>query len=446
MKKSRRSRVRKISYIIFSAVVFLTGAVLAAVELGSLRRQNELNRERALTQLGTYMSEISTDLDKTVYVSTAPMLGRLADEIWRASAAAKLSLSEITDEQTELSSVYKFLSQAGEYTRALNAKAAAGTKTDKKDRDSLLKLRDFAARLDSELRYLTAQQQSGALTFEQVKSVLADDEDKKINFSGELYDTGEAFEGYPTLIYDGPFSDSASNEKPALTENAAPVTKAEAQKRAADFLGIKEKELYFMSKCEGDLPCFTFYNAVYTVSVTEKGGLVSYMLSSDIAGESVMNEKAAVKAAAAFLAQHGYKKVKESYYFTSDGICTVNFSYYDGGVIYYTDLIKVSVALDTGKITAFDSTGYLMNHRERKIKSDHKLTPESAKSILNPSLEVKKISMAFIPDDAGAEYYVYEYLCTSREGEDVLVYIDPDTGEERDILILLYSDGGVLTK
>ena len=57
--------------------------------------------------------------------------------------------------------------------------------------------------------------------------------------------------------------------------------------------------------------------------------------------------------------------MEESYYFTDDGICTINFAYEDNDVIMYPDLIKVSVCLETGNVLSFDASGYISNHIER---------------------------------------------------------------------------------
>ena len=146
------------------------------------------------------------------------------------------------------------------------------------------------------------------------------------------------------------------------------------------------------------------------------------------------------------LEKNGYTKIKESYYSTVDGVCTVNFSYYEDGVTYYTDLIKVSVALDNGDVTGFDASGYIMNHKKRSIPSKTKYTLESAKKLIKDDLEVLSFKKAYIPTDYETENYVYEYHCRADDSQEILVYIDPLTGEEKDILILLYSDGGVLTK
>ena len=44
----------------------------------------------------------------------------------------------------------------------------------------------------------------------------------------------------------------------------------------------------------------------------------------------------------------------------------------------------------------------------------------------------------------GGEDHVYEFEC-SYEGRNVLVYVDVETGKEKEVLIVLENDGGILT-
>ena len=80
------------------------------------------------------------------------------------------------------------------------------------------------------------------------------------------------------------------------------------------------------------------------------------------------------------------------------------------------------------------------------IPKNVKYTITEGKKLINPSLEILAYKKAFIPTDWETENYVYEYRCRDKKDNEVLIYIDPVTGEEKDILILLYTDGGVLTK
>jgi len=392
------------------------------------------------------MDDIDINLQKCLYSSSSAMLSDVASKLWRSSASAKESLSEITDGNTEISGVYKFLSQVGEYTLSLNEKIASGKKLTEKETENLKKLKDYSEKLSQTINYLIEEEENGGLDFEEVKSTLQSQGEEKLYLATELNDANQALEDYPTLIYDGPFSDHINTKKSALVEKLEEISQDKAQEKAAKFLGVRTEDIYFLNKTESNLSTYTFYNNNVTISVTQKGGLISYMLKSRYAGESKIATEDAIRKATAFLGEKGYTKVKESYYSTVDGVCTINYSYYEDGITYYTDLIKVSVALDDGEILGFDATGYIMNHKVRKVPENTKYDLRSAGKLLKDDLKILSNKKAFIPTDYETEDYVYEYRCEAEDSQEILVYIDPVTGEEKDILILLYTDGGVLTK
>ena len=447
MKKSRRKSIRITSFLVAIMVCLVTLSAVSTVNYVKSSRILKASRERALTELGTQLDTISVNLDKCLYASTSPMIAGISTEVWRASTAAKTNLSEITDGEAELSSIYKFLSQVGEYTMTLNEKSAKGEKISEEEIKNLKTLGGFAEKISEEVNYLISEEQNGDLSFEHVKSTLAEDtENTKLFLGQELDDASEAMKDYPTLIYDGPFSDNIDTKKSVLIENLPEISKEEALKKAATFLNIKETELYFLSESKANIDCYNFYNTSLTVSVTKKGGIVTYMLYSRFADESTLTHEEAIEKAKFFLNQRGYKNIKESYYAVTDGIMTINFAFYENDITYYTDLIKVSVALDNGEITAFDSTGYIMNHTVRTDDGNNKYTIEEAKKLLNTSLKVKSSKKVYIPTDFGTEIYAFEYHCVAPDNQEILVYIDPQTGVEAEILVLLYSDNGVLTK
>ena len=446
MKMSRRGSVRIISFL--SAVVLVL-SILAGIKTFNLavaERELQRSNERALTQLGTYLDDINLNLQKCMYSQSEEMLSDVSSKLWRSSASAKENLSEITDGNTEVSGVYKFLSQVGEYTLSLNERLAKGERLSDTETNNLNALLTYSKELSDGVNYLISQEENGLLDFDEIKSTLQNDGRAAVYLGDELNDANQSLSDYPTLIYDGPFSDHINNKKSELIEGQEKVSQENALKKAEDFIGAESNSLKLLSKTENNLSTYNFYNGDYTVSVTQKGGIVCYMLTNMYASEIKLSQKDAIKKATEFLNSKGYTKVKESYYSTTDGICTINFAFYENGITYYTDLIKISVALDDGTITAFDATGYLMNHTQRKIPDNVKYSVDEAGKLLKKSLKVISSKKAYIPTEWETEVYAYEYHCKAPDGNEILVYIDPLTGEEIDILILLYSDGGVLTK
>ncbi|MBO5897216.1 MAG: germination protein YpeB [Clostridia bacterium] len=448
MKLTKRKTVRTISFLCAITLTLAVWGTVNAVALRSAERSITQSNERALTQLGTYLDDITLNLQKSMYLRGGDKLSEITSDLWRSSVSAKENLSEITDGNTEISGVYKFLSQVGEYTLYVNKELARGNSISEEQSENLNKLLEYSRDMSNRVNYLIQQEENGLLSFREIKSTLQSSGDSGVYLGSELNDANQSLVDYPTLIYDGPFSDHIQNKKSQLLEGQKEVTEEEAREKAAGFLGLKPEQIAFLSRTEGNLSTYTFYNGDYTVAVTKKGGIVSFMLSSFYANEIKLTPQQAIKKATQYLKEKGYTSVRDSYYSTVDGICTVNFAYFEDGITYYTDLIKVSVALDDGRITAFDSTGYLMNHRVRTVPQTVKLTPVRGKRLLKSDLEIISYKKAFIPTEWESEVYAYEYRCVSKSNpsQEVLVYIDPVTGQECDVLLLMYSDGGVLTK
>ena len=137
----------------------------------------------------------------------------------------------------------------------------------------------------------------------------------------------------------------------------------------------------------------------------------------------------------------------QSTYYAIDGdICLFNFAYTENNIVYYSDLIKIGVSLSDGKIYSLETVGYLTNHTERQF-GEIKINQNDAVSKLTKSADLISSKLSVIPLKNGKEAMCYEFLCRNKQsGEDVLIYINTETGEEENILLLLYSDNGTLTK
>ena len=168
------------------------------------------------------------------------------------------------------------------------------------------------------------------------------------------------------------------------------------------------------------------------------------MMDSRTVAQAALDYEQAKEKAQAFLKQANVDSVKESYYVINDNVCTIQFFTEESGAIVYTDLVKVSVALDNGEICGYNSTGYVMNHHSRTLSSPS-VSLEEAKKAISPALKIKSEQMAIIPTAGLHEVTCYEFLCSGKNEEEVLVYLNADTGMEEQILILLRSDNGVLT-
>jgi germination protein YpeB len=162
--------------------------------------------------------------------------------------------------------------------------------------------------------------------------------------------------------------------------------------------------------------------------------------------QSTITDKNAINIAENYLDKLGFENMNETYYMTDNNICVINFAYTKNNVVYYSDLIKVGVSMNDGKVVSMEAKGYLTNHREREAFNAQNTQAELQKNI-SKYLTVLSVKSCVIPKDDATEVACYEYHCKSTEtNEEVLIYVNVETGAEENILLLLYSDGGTLTK
>lgn len=442
---SRRGKIRVRLYASVLILVLFSAFVINAQKASELSRQLNADAERSLSTLEACMSSINTNLTKGLYANTTPMLSSMAISLTRDAASAKNSLSALPLSDTQLDNMLKFLSQVGAFVSTLDRKLSLGEPITSEERNQLKQLIDVSQKLLSELDTITQGVEDGSVSFKQAGSTLQKSADQSVQIDSAFGDAEQTLTDYPTLIYDGPFSDHILNQTPKMLEGKTDVSKEKALEIASDFIGIDKSTLRFDSETNGVIETYNFFVDSINISVCKKGGAVLYLLGSSSAGESVISPEQAVENAKNFLSAKGYKNMKESYYSTQDGICTVNFAYENEGVICYPDLIKLSVSLETGNIISFDARGYIMNHTDRPPVQS-KISADEAKMSVSDYLTVMSSRLAVIPTDYKTEKTAYEFHCKTPDEQEVIVYIDVLTAKEDDILLLLYSDGGILTK
>lgn len=444
MKRRKKIRLRA-----FLGTLILALGIWGAV--GNIRargyeKEINLSNQNSLFQLCEYMDSIETDLMKSTYAVSGEMLGTLTDRLQRDTAGAKESLSFLSPGETPLSGTYKFLSQVGDFTAYLSRKAERGEEITEEERAALQELSTLAAELSLKFQYMGDLLTGDYFSFREISDAVVNsspDSESTVSYIDTISDAEEAFGNYPKLIYDGPFSDNMLEKESVFLEGKKEITREEAKKIAAEILGTEEKMLVEENDTEGRLAAYCFRTEIYSISVTKRGGYPLEIMSAITAGEEKHSQADAAERAKNFLRLQGFPDMVTTYTATNDGICTVNFAYKQGSFICYPDLIKVSVSLSDGRITAFEASDYLMNHRERELPP-FGITPEEA--MQNIIGTVTRVSAAVIPQSDGTERYTYELLCEGTDGQHILVYKDIETGEEADILILLYSDNGTLTK
>lgn len=432
-------------------ISFLSAAILTAVCFLIKEKSNsnkylvmlENQYSNSFEQLNSSLNNITSALEKIVYATSAKKISSLSVEIFSEAELAKEALSNLPTGESGLSTVYKFLSQVGNYAISVSKNITSENTVTDAQRGELKILYDTA-------KTVTSAVNDAGIDFN-TPDGWAQSVEEKLNgavseesLASSLTQLEENMTDYPTLIYDGPYSDHILESQPLMIINADECSKEDALLKAQSVLG-DNFEIKFEDMQGGKIECYRFGNDSVSVAVSRYGGYAVYMRKNRTVGENLLSYEQALSRAKKFLEQMQITSMIDTYYYTDAGVCVINFAYLDGQTVCYTDLIKVGVAMDTGEIMLLETSGYLTNHTDRAFKVPEHTVDEAAERI-SSDLEIEKTSMTLIPTDSGGEVRCYEFLCLSEENEEILVYINVQDLTEEQIYILIKTDGGSLVK
>ena len=443
---SKRCFVRIISFLTAAIIAVGVSAVLNMNSSEQYRRSFEQNMTRNVEDLSAEIDNIKNTLYKGMYAGTPEMMTQLSSKLWSDASTAKSSLAQLPISELHLENTYKFLSQVGNFSKSLAKRYSDGEALSKDDRKSLKTLSEYADRLAENMWNVEKRINSGELSFEKaVTEVQGAENNEEPSYITEGFtDFEEGYDNYPTLIYDGPFSDHILEKEPEMLKGTTEVTLSDALKKAEKACGTTGLTHSDSNDEQGKMPSYIFTKDSTTIAVTKYGGYLSYMLGDRKVSTRSLTALESVGKAKEYLTMLGINHITDTYYEISGNVCTVNFAGTENDIIMYTDLIKVSVAMDNGDILSFDGRGYIANHKKRNL-SEPKITAEQARKKISTELTVTDTSIAVVPSAGTNELFCYEFHCTSPDGRQMLIYINADTGREGQILLLEISENGTLT-
>lgn len=449
----RRTAIRWIS--------FLCIAVIALGVLTWVNYNRALDYERFVTasyqhsfsELVTNMSQVDAALQKSLYATSPSVAGAICTEVFGKAMMAQMSLGMMPFSTAELEQTAGFISKVGDYAYALSRSAANGRGYTEEERENLKSLSDTAGILYQNLNQLQMDMADGKLTFEELEKSQdeldrAEGGEAPVTLGNSMKLIEGEFPEMPSLIYDGPFSEHLINAQPKLLEGKTELSERDARKVVADFLEMHENRVALSATSEGKLPAYHFTartdkDELY-VELSVTGGKVISVTSTREIGESTLSDEEAVNAAKVFLERRGYENMRESYFMKVDGVMAINFAYEQDGVLCYSDLVKVGIAMDNGSLVSFEAKGYIMNHTEREIP-EAQVNAEQAREQVTSDLEIIGEGLVVIPTDGNYELLCHEFKCRTQDDREYIIYVNAVSGNQEKILILLEDENGSLT-
>lgn len=447
MKIRKRAIVRIVAFTI-AAFIGVGGFWFIERKRGDyFQTEVENYYSSALNELVSYLSNIEVNLEKGMYTGTYSQMSYISAQSFREASAAKINLSKLPLSTENTDGIYRFLSQVGNFSLYLSRKLASGDEISQEERDSLRSMRDYAAKLSNKFADIGIEMLENDSWNKEVKEALS--KDYNPSETSALYksieDIKQTVIAYPKLIYDGPFSDHMISRSPKLVQGMKEISTEKAARIAANTFNCMDSQVKREGDEKGNLDCFIFSYNEYRAAITKKGGYLLYMNKTGQVDEKIIDTKKAVKTASEYVQSQYDRKFETSYYVINENVCTVNFAYTYDDIICYSDLIKVGIDMSNGDIVNVEATGFIMNHRKRS-GWEGKYNAIECKKSLSKLLTVKSVNKCIILSEGQNEIQCYEFICKGEKGEDILVYINAKNKQEANILKIIETDAGTLTR
>ena len=383
-------------------------------------------RERAYYSALDSLTNLEADLSKALVASGPGQQALLQGRVSSLAGAASENLSALPAAYGADESGLKFLGQTADYAQTLAAAAAEGRTLSETDVRQLSQL----------------MQKSGELRrhLENGEGFAYDAPSEEQKLSGIEY---------PSLLYDGPFSDGVRQGAPRGLSGEE-ITSEQAVEAGRAFLGAARAQR--ASDMQGPIPCWGVSaetdGVTVTLQVTRQGGKILWMAPETAGFETKLGMEACVARAREFLESHGFGEMEPSFTQQYDGLAVISFAAVQDGVTLYPDLVKAQVRMDTGEMVGLEANNYWMNHTERENLAPQ-VDEQQALRAVSGRLTVTGSRLCVIPVDDGLNSGKTEKLCWEFAGEwngsRYFVYIDAETGEEEKVLKVVAGNGGTLT-
>lgn len=439
-------RIVQISSAIITIIFILSAFTwIGYAQATSYRTDLEYTYRRALNDLNTHVNDMNITLTKANYANTSSQQNGMAGKLIKSTSGAKAALAVLPIGNDSLNNVNKFIAQVGDFASSVSSKLSVGEALSDEDKTILQQFSQYCNILAGNLNEIQENIAKQEVVIGQSEEMLQNLESKQPPFEDYFLSTAEEFANYPALIYDGPFSDHMTQKTSEMTSKAQTISVDEAKQMAAQYLYVDPNTLTHTNDTEGNLPTYNFNTESTRISVTKQGGYLSSFMNARPIDTITLQLEEAKQRAKQYLSSIYQEEFAETYYVIYNNICTIQYAYSKDHVVYYSDLIKVSVAMDTGEIVEYHANHFLMNHKDRQVQTPV-ISELSASQQVSDNLTIESARMAVIPTTRDEEPLCYEFLCRGQNNEQVLVYINSETGMEEQILILIETDNGTLTQ
>lgn len=441
----------KIRAVIASLVVLIIAvAVLAVGYISTKNRSMEYSYaledyyQRTYYELVNNISDIELNLSKGIVASGNQTKTKAFENVQKDCFSATNNLSRLPVNHESINETTRLVNQLGGYSYYLLQKFSSGSSLSENDLSQLDTLYDYTIRVQQMLNDFSKSINDDFSFVDQMME--NKDNQMNTNFSGiQSKVTGVE---YPTLIYDGPFSDSVMNkEVKGLTGEE--VTKDDAKKIIWEKVGAKYTidNVEYTGETQSKINTYDYKITLKDLpdmyaQVTKKGGLVITLSSVAGTGEEKLSLDESKNKAEEFAKILDYTGVKAVWGTIINNTAYINLTTVIENTIIYPEMIKVKVDIQNGNIIGFEATNYIYNHVQREIPFTG-ISAADAQKTIDKRLKIDTQKLCVIPKEYGSDVFCYEFKCTLNSYT-YYVYVNAVNGQEENILRVVNTNDGEL--
>ena len=436
----------KIFHIVV-AIILLTAIILLSVFLGLSRADgkswmamSENNMESAYYTLTDSLLNIENNFSKLRVTRDGNLAGEMLIDVAMDSQTAAANLAILSYSGYDMSALVKFCNQVGDYSKYLVTKLTGGEELSEEDYNTLAKLYEATYSIGKKLNAVKDALMSG----EKIVTGLDEFNSQFTEIADSLVDGSIK---YPSLIYDGAFSDSLEERQPKALSGEDIDPEKQQDNIAKILCDYEIKSVKYTGESDNGFTAYVYDitledgSNVY-LQLAKKGGAIVMWDKQFDSSEPKLSVEEGVELAEQYMKKVGYENMKGVYACVTDSVLYVNICYVENDIVLYPDMIKIKVSLDDGKIIGFEGLNYIYNHTERSLETPS-VTEGEVRNMNFGGLEVQSVRLALIPLDNGKESLTYE-VYGKVDNYAYYVFIDAMTGKAVEVLQVIDSDEGEL--
>lgn len=386
------------------------------------------------------VNNLETKIAKTLTSNGAYQRKTLLEASKNASEAG-ISLSALPLSQNDIQDTVKLVNQISGYTTVLAEKLAEGKIISSEEISSLVEVHQSVMELQKQLNEFARKLNKGYSILDASMNIDADGNE----FSSSLASLKSVDIEYPTMIYDGPFSDSVVNaEVKGIKGNI--VSKDDVLQKIEKLFPNSVRSDY-EGETNGRFQTYNFRmtnsdDEMLFVQVSKQGGNILTVSGTGAEGELEIDNKKAKDLAIQFVKNNGIENPEVVW---SDVIAEdiyLNIAPVENGIILYPDLVKVKINMVSGTIVGYDATSYFTNHTNRNLNKGS-LTKSQAVGYIPPTFEIVGTRWVLSPLDYNREVVCLEVEANGEDGK-YYFFFNGESGKLENVQKVIETDNGNL--